>query len=42
MTDLGAAGTSVAYRRMRHVLNLESVVAYEGTESILELVVAGS
>lgn len=36
---LGAAGITTAHRTMRHMLNLESVVTYEGTESIHTLVV---
>jgi len=36
---LGAAGISSEHRTMRHMLNLESVVTYEGTESIHTLVV---
>jgi glutaryl-CoA dehydrogenase len=36
---LGAAGITTDYRSMRHMLNLESVVTYEGTESIHTLVV---
>ena len=36
---LGGAGISVEYCPIRHMLNLESVVTYEGTETIHELVV---
>ncbi|HEY8518899.1 MAG TPA: acyl-CoA dehydrogenase family protein [Gammaproteobacteria bacterium] len=36
---LGAAGITTAHAAMRHMLNLESVVTYEGTESIHQLVV---
>ena len=34
---LGGAGISVEYAPIRHMLNLESVVTYEGTESIHQL-----
>jgi glutaryl-CoA dehydrogenase len=34
---LGAAGISVEYVPVRHMLNLESVITYEGTESIHQL-----
>ena len=36
---LGAAGVTLDYSPMRHMLNLETVLTYEGTESIHELVV---
>ncbi len=36
---LGGAGISVEYCPIRHALNLESVITYEGTETIHELVV---
>ena len=36
---LGGAGIGVEHVAMRHMLNLESVVTYEGTESIHQLVV---
>lgn len=36
---LGAAGISVECSPIRHMLNLESVITYEGTETIHELVV---
>jgi glutaryl-CoA dehydrogenase len=36
---LGAAGITVEYAAIRHLLNLESVITYEGTETIHELVV---
>jgi len=36
---LGGAGISVEHVAIRHMLNLESVVTYEGTESIHQLVV---
>ena len=36
---LGAAGITVEHAAMRHMLNLESVVTYEGTETIHALVV---
>ena len=36
---LGAAGISVEFQSIRHMLNLESVITYEGTETIHELVV---
>ena len=31
---LGAGGISVEYSAIRHMLNLESVITYEGTETI--------
>jgi len=34
---LGAGGISVEYSPIRHMLNLESVITYEGTETIHEL-----
>ncbi len=34
---LGGSGISVEYVPMRHMLNLESVITYEGTETIHEL-----
>jgi glutaryl-CoA dehydrogenase len=36
---LGAGGISVEFHAIRHMLNLESVITYEGTETIHELVV---
>jgi glutaryl-CoA dehydrogenase len=36
---LGGAGISAEYCPIRHMLNLESVITYEGTETIHELVV---
>ncbi len=36
---LGAGGISVEFQSIRHMLNLESVITYEGTETIHELVV---
>lgn len=36
---LGAAGISVEFHSIRHMLNLESVITYEGTETIHELIV---
>lgn len=36
---LGAGGISVEYSPIRHMLNLESVITYEGTETIHELAV---
>ena len=36
---LGAGGISVEFQAIRHMLNLESVITYEGTETIHELVV---
>ncbi len=36
---MGAAGISVECSPIRHMLNLESVITYEGTETIHELVV---
>jgi len=36
---LGGAGISAEYCAIRHMLNLESVITYEGTETIHELVV---
>ncbi len=36
---LGAGGISVEHCPVRHMLNLESVVTYEGTESIHQLIV---
>jgi glutaryl-CoA dehydrogenase len=38
---LGAAGISVETHSIRHMLNLESVITYEGTETIHELIVGG-
>ena len=34
---LGAAGITLDHSPMRHMLNLETVITYEGTESIHEL-----
>ncbi len=36
---LGASGISVEFCPIRHMLNLESVITYEGTETVHELVV---
>ncbi|HYG06070.1 MAG TPA: acyl-CoA dehydrogenase family protein [Stenotrophomonas sp.] len=36
---LGAAGISLAHAAIRHALNLESVITYEGTQTIHQLVV---
>ncbi|MDH3626405.1 MAG: acyl-CoA dehydrogenase family protein [Acidobacteriota bacterium] len=36
---LGAGGISVEFGAIRHMLNLESVITYEGTETIHELIV---
>jgi glutaryl-CoA dehydrogenase len=36
---LGGAGISVEFSPIRHMLNLESVITYEGTETVHELVV---
>ena len=36
---LGGAGISVEYCPIRHMLNLESVITYEGTETVHQLVV---
>ena len=36
---LGAAGISVEFSAIRHMMNLESVITYEGTETVHELVV---
>ena len=36
---LGAGGISIEFASIRHMLNLESVITYEGTETIHELAV---
>jgi glutaryl-CoA dehydrogenase len=36
---LGASGISIEFHSIRHALNLESVITYEGTETIHELIV---
>jgi glutaryl-CoA dehydrogenase len=36
---LGAGGISIECSPIRHMLNLESVITYEGTETIHELIV---
>jgi glutaryl-CoA dehydrogenase len=36
---LGGAGISAEYTPIRHMLNLESVITYEGTETVHQLVV---
>ncbi len=36
---LGAGGISVEYSPIRHMLNMESVITYEGTETIHQLIV---
>jgi glutaryl-CoA dehydrogenase len=35
---LGAAGITDEYQTIRHLMNLESVVTYEGTEEIHTLI----
>jgi len=39
---LGGAGISAEYVPIRHMLNLESVITYEGTETIHQLTIGGS
>ncbi|RXD91660.1 acyl-CoA dehydrogenase, partial [Xanthomonas perforans] len=36
---LGAAGITTEHVAIRHALNLESVITYEGTETVHQLVV---
>ncbi len=36
---LGSAGITVEHAAIRHALNLESVIAYEGTETVHQLVI---
>jgi glutaryl-CoA dehydrogenase len=36
---LGGSGISAEYAPVRHMLNLESVITYEGTETVHQLVV---
>ncbi|MFQ5995756.1 MAG: acyl-CoA dehydrogenase family protein [Acidiferrobacterales bacterium] len=36
---LGAGGVTIEYGAIRHMLNLESVITYEGTETVHELVI---
>ena len=36
---LGGSGISVEFAPIRHMLNLESVVTYEGTETIHKLAI---
>jgi len=36
---LGGAGITVEFGAIRHALNLESVITYEGTETVHQLVV---
>ncbi len=36
---LGAAGVTTEFCPIRHMLNLESIITYEGTETIHELIV---
>jgi glutaryl-CoA dehydrogenase len=36
---LGGSGITTEYRAIRHMLNLESVITYEGTETVHQLVV---
>ena len=36
---LGAAGISIEFHSIRHMMNLESVITYEGTETVHELAV---
>jgi len=38
---LGGSGISAEYVPIRHMLNLESVITYEGTETIHQLIVGG-
>ena len=35
----GAAGITLDFCPMRHAMNLESVITYEGTESVHQLIV---
>ena len=39
---LGAGGISIEFQSIRHMLNLESVITYEGTETIHQLIVGRS
>ncbi|HSG64087.1 MAG TPA: acyl-CoA dehydrogenase family protein, partial [Gammaproteobacteria bacterium] len=36
---LGAGGITTEFQAMRHMLNLETVLTYEGTETVHQLVV---
>ena len=36
---LGASGITIELEAIRHMLNLETVVTYEGTETVHQLVV---
>ena len=36
---LGGAGITTEYQAIRHMLNLESVITYEGTETVHQLVI---
>ena len=36
---LGAHGINIEYNAIRHMLNLESIITYEGTETIHQLIV---
>ena len=36
---LGGSGISIEHAAMRHMLNLETVITYEGTETVHQLVV---
>ena len=36
---LGGSGITLDYCAIRHMLNLESVITYEGTETVHQLVV---
>ena len=36
---LGGSGITTEYKAIRHMLNLESVITYEGTETVHQLVV---
>src|SRR5690625_7500795 len=36
---LGGAGITLEYSAIRHALNLESVITYEGTETVHQLVI---
>jgi glutaryl-CoA dehydrogenase len=36
---LGGSGITTEYQAIRHMLNLESVITYEGTETVHQLVI---
>lgn len=36
---LGAGGISIEFAAIRHMLNMETVITYEGTETVHKLVV---